>query len=193
MGFSLGGALGAIGGAIAGGPMLGPISGLVGGLTGNPLGTFNLKSALGTEGYNPNFDPYAAQQQVQLAEYMKKRAMGEMPSYAETATRNALQENLAAQQAGIRSIGGVSGALKQRMMANAAAKSGSEMARRGGEAALQERNEALGQYGTVLNDIRGGGQKEEAMRQGAFEDKQKGKRQLWTAAGQGLGSALAKK
>jgi hypothetical protein len=119
--------------------------------------------------------------------------MGEMPSYAETATRNALQENLTAQQAGIRSIGGVSGALKQRMMANAAAKSGSEMARRGGEAALQERNDALNQWGGVLNDIRGGGQKEEAMRQGAFEAKEAGKRQLWAAAGQGLGSALGKK
>lgn len=176
-----------VAGAIAGGPMLAPL----GMLAGSKMAGSSLGDPLGTKGYNPTFDTETTAQQRNLAEIMRKRATGEMPSYAETVTKNALLENLAAQQAGVRSIGGISGALKQRMMANAAARSGSEIARRGGEASLNERNAAIGQYGDMLGGMRSQYAEEEGMRQGAFENKQAGKRTLWTALGQGIGSAAA--
>ncbi len=190
MGIKIGKALGTVAGAVAGGPMLAPITGALGSTIG---GGGSIGDFLGTSGRTPSFDPYAAQRQTELAEIMRKRSMGEMPSYAETATRNALQENLSAQQAGIRSIGGVSGALKQRMIANAAGRTGSEIARRGGEAALQERNDAMNQYGGLLNNMRGAGAEEESIRQGAFESKQAGKRQLISSVGQGLATVLGGK
>jgi hypothetical protein len=198
---ALGGVLGGAAGIAGGGAIgsaLGSTGTLLGGLTGGILGgkagsKLDLSNTLGTRAYSPNIDTCAPQQQVALAEVMRQRAMGEQPSYAETATRNALQDNLLAQQQGIRSIGGVSGALKQRMMANAAARSGSEMARRGGEAALQEREGALNQYGGLLSAIRSGSMADEAMRKSAFENAQAGKRQLISAAGQGIGSALGGK
>lgn len=73
---------------------------------------------------------------------MRKRMEGRSPSFAEMATQDALRKNMQQQQAGIKSIGGISGALKQKLMAEQAGRAGQEIAAQGGMLRAKEQAQA---------------------------------------------------
>ena len=160
------------------------------------IGT-GLKKLTGQESYKGpvGSDPYYEAKQRAGIEEMEKVASGQTPSYAETATRNMLAKNLAAQQAGIRSIGGISGALKQRMVANAAARAGTEMSRSGGEAALSERMQARQALANMLAQARSGSFADVQAQQQNFQQNQAKRAQLaqtiLAAGGQAMGAGMS--
>lgn len=116
-----------------------------------------LKGVLGQESYKGQVtsDPYFEQKQKANIQDLEDVATGKAPSYSENVSRNLLLKNLENQQAAIRSIGGISGALKQRMIANAAAKAGTEIGRSGTESALAERMQAKQMLANALAAARG--------------------------------------
>jgi hypothetical protein len=97
-------------------------------------------------------------------------------------------DNLLQQQQGIRSIGGVSGALKQRMMANAGAQTGADIANKGGLLEMQERQGAQSLLSEVLlgknkNDI-----SEQGLKLNEQQERAKRRGNLIESGGQAIAS-----
>jgi hypothetical protein len=135
----------------------------------------NPETALGVAGYNPNFDPTVEQEQASLAGYLKGRSQGQGTSLAQMQTERGLRENERQGIQAIKSMGSVSPALRQRMIAQKQAQTGAEIATRGGEAEMAERLNQQQLYANVLEQRRKQRLEEEAMRQGAFQSKMEGR------------------
>ena len=133
---------------------------------------------LGTKGYNPNFDPSIEQDQKDLSGYLKARATGQGPSLAQMQTERGLRENERQGIQAIRSMGSVSPALRQRMIAQKQGQTGAEIASRGGEAELAERQGAQQGLSELLMNRRKQRMEEEQLRQGAFQSKQESRSSL---------------
>jgi hypothetical protein len=164
------------------------------------IGTLGLYGALsgegsnmyGTKGYNPNFDPAIEQDQNDLSGYLKARATGQSPSLAQMQTERGLRENERQGIQAIRSMGSVSPALRQRMIAQKQGQTGADIASRGGEAELAERQGAQQGLSELLMNRRKQRMDEEEMRQGAFQSKQESRSSLIRGLA-GAGATMAKK
>lgn len=169
---------GALGGALLGGP----IGAGVGYATGGDIG-----KAMGTKTYKPQFDQSIEDEQSNLSAYLKSRATGESPSLAQAQTTRALRDTERQGIQAIRSMGSVSPALRQRLIAQRQAQTGAEIATRGGEAELAERFGAQQGLADLLQARRKQRMEEEQLRSGAFAGAMEQRAGLW----RGLGSAGA--
>jgi len=126
------------------------------------------------------FDPSTNE----LSQIMLQRAKGELPSLAEEQTKQALDSNLQNTISAIRSAPGVSPALRARMIARSGERTGTEIARKGKEARLQEQLQNEQNLGNLLIGGRGqdmSGFQKEQDRRNLFKDFAQG-------AGQAIGT-----
>lgn len=152
----IGGAgIGSLLGGVVSGPAGTAIGGLLGsGAVGSPGDLLDkIKGTTGLKKTPYEYDPRYENEQNVLKQVLADRAYGKSPSYAELQTRQNLANVLAQQQAGIKSIGGVGGALKQRLLANAAANVGAKAAIEGSQAELKERQDAQGMLANQLAQL----------------------------------------
>lgn len=149
-----------------------------------PFTGMNLQKTLGTQGYKPQFDPSVEEDQRSLASYLSNRAKGEGQSLAQMQTERGLRENERQGVQAIKSMGSVSPALRQRMIAQRQAQTGADIASRGGEAEMAERLQQQQLYANVLEQRRKQRMEEEQLRQGAHTSKMEKRSGLWNAAGQ---------
>ena len=163
---------------------------IVGDLTQGIFGSKGKTGLLGTGGYEVAVDPYYNEKTKQLADYLLMQSQGQTPSIAAEQSKQALLQNLLDQQAGIRSIGGISGALKQRMIANSRANTGTDIANQGAQLELQERQGARNLLADVLlgknrNDI-----SEEGLKLNEQQERAKRRGEAVKAGGEALASAF---
>jgi hypothetical protein len=144
---------------------------------------------LGTGYTSPSVDPFYANEAKNVAGLLKKRITGEAPSIAEASTTAALNRNLRDQQTGIRSIGGISGQLKQRMLSRASADAGADIAEKGGMMRLQEQMGAEKSLADLLSGQQQRNTELEQLRIGAFENKANRRQNLLKAVGEGIAGA----
>jgi hypothetical protein len=136
-----------------------------------PFAGSNLGKTLGTQGRDVNFDPAIEQEQGDFAAYLKARSQGQGQSLAQMQTERGLRENERQGVQAIKSMGSVSPALRQRMIAQRQAQTGADIASRGGEAEMAERLNQQQLYASLLEQRRKQRMEEEAMRQGAHTSK----------------------
>jgi hypothetical protein len=145
------------------------LAAVTGGATLAVPGLSPLKSSdVGAGAYNPNFDPAIEQEQGDFSAYLKARSQGQGQSLAQMQTERGLRENERQGVQAIKSMGSVSPALRQRMIAQRQAQTGADIASRGGEAEMAERLNQQQLYASLLEQRRKQRLEEEQLRQGAY-------------------------
>ena len=140
-----------------------------------------------TDRYDVSVDPTWREAQRVLAGQLQQRATGQTQSAAEIGLASALARNAQQAQAGIRSIGGINPALRQRMVAQQQGRTGAEMAAQGSALRAQEQAGAEKTLAGVLGQAESAALQEQAIKSGAHEAAQKRRQELM----KGIGSALS--
>lgn len=186
----MGKVVGGVLGSGLGGVVMGPLGAVAGGLLGgsDKMGD-NLKGMIGQQGFNMQQSAYEPSLQRAIG-VLQNRVDGNAPSVAQEQLKQGLDDTLSNTVSAIRSSPSVSPALQARMISRAGQDQASELSRaqailRAGEQSQAEQSLAQTLLGARGQDLTG-----EAIKAGAFADKQKRRGDLFSNVIGGVGQAF---